>query len=294
MADSRVSSNVPPAPSQAQTDRLLETINEQLAEGNFDRTDAKLLQQMVSALADSRGMTRLGLVEAFGIIGEAAAPFLMDGLANHPNPVVRRSCGKALAKISYPGAIPILMDALLSDEDTVVRSSAAGALAKMGAPAVQALLDTLTADVSETAKGHAAWALAFMGESAREPLMAAIASDSVDVRCAVVSALGNIAQGQQGDRALAKVLLALRDREAAVRVEAAAVLGQVGSPLGVSALIERLNDPSESVRRAAVLALGKIGDRSALEALQGKLTDERESVRQVAAIAIAQIEPHSS
>ena len=86
-------------------------------------------------------------------------PFLLEAIANHPNPVVRRSCGKGLAKIGDPQEVPVLVRTLLYDEDTVARSSAARALAKMGPQAAEALLKVLAGEYPEAAKGHAAWAI---------------------------------------------------------------------------------------------------------------------------------------
>ncbi len=91
------------------TEQFLELINERLAQNNFDSEDSELLRKMVESLADKRGLIRLGFVEAFGKIDKPATPFLLQSLANHVNPVVRRSSGKALAKIQDPLAIPTLI-----------------------------------------------------------------------------------------------------------------------------------------------------------------------------------------
>ncbi|NEO33636.1 MAG: HEAT repeat domain-containing protein [Symploca sp. SIO3C6] len=97
---------------QAETDRLLAQINQQLLAGNFESNDSQQLQRLVAALADQRGIVRFGFVEAFGKIGKPMVPFLLESLANDPNPVVRRSCGKALAKIADSQAIPVLIETL--------------------------------------------------------------------------------------------------------------------------------------------------------------------------------------
>lgn len=276
------------APAPAQTDELLESVNIQLAAGTFDPADTQLLATMVESLADGRGMVRLGFVEAFGKIGQPAAPYLQDALANHPNPVVRRSCGKALAKISYPQAVPTLINALLNDADTVVRSSAAGALAKMGPSAVPALLEVIASDSPETAKGHAAWALAFIGSAAAEKLYEAMNCESADVRCAAAGAIANIAQEQRDEHSTGIIISALSDAAPAVRAEAAAALGQLAHQPAVPQLIERIGDSAAEVRKAAALALAKIGDPAATEPLQAKLAgDPDDGVRQVAGVAIS-------
>ena len=284
-----------------QTDRLLAQIDAQLATGTFDSSDSQLLQRLVAALADDRGMVRFGFVEAFGKIGKPMVPFLLAGL-KHPNPVVRRSAGKGLAKIGDPQAIGTLIEALLYDDDTVARSSAAGALAKMGASAVTALLEVLAGDYPETAKGHAAWAISFIGPSAREELYRARDSDSADVRTAVVSAIGNIVQAETDDcaartlrdRALKLLLAALTDSSEQVRAEAATTLGSVGHQPAVTQLINLLADDSSEVRKAAALALGKIGDVAAIAPLQAQIRTGLQSESQVFAVAIAQIDRKNS
>ncbi len=270
-------------------DSLLAQIDAQLATGTFDSSDSQLLQRLVAALADERGMVRFGFVEAFGKIGKPMVPFLLAGL-KHPNPVVRRSAGKGLAKIGDPQAIPSLIQTLLYDADTVARSSAAGALAKMGPEAVRALLDVLAGDYPETAKGHASWAIAFIGPSARDSLYGAIDSDSADVRTAVVGAIANIVQAETDERALKILLAALTDSSEQVRAEAATALGSVGHRPAVTQLINLLTDDSSEVRKAAALALGKIGDVAAIVPLQAKIGTSVQSESQVFAVAIAQIE----
>lgn len=288
---SQTQQTAPTAPPPEESDRLLAEANELLASGTFDPNDKQRLRQMVAALADGRGMTRFGFVEAFGKIGQAAAPYLMEGLANNPNPTVRRSCGKALAKISYPPAIPTLINALLHDEDTVARSSAAGALAKMGEARVPALLEVIAGSYEQAAKGHAAWALGFMAEEIAPQLYEAMGSESPDVRTAVAGALAKIASEEQGgDRAIAILISALEDPAASVRIEAAATLGHIRHQGAFKQLISRLDDRDLEARRAAILALGKIGDPKALEPLRAKLADEFEQIRAVAKLAISQIE----
>lgn len=175
------------------TDQLLESLQNM----PLPPSDV-VIDNMVRHLGDSRGLARLGLVDMFGRIGSPAVPSLLAYLQHSPNPVIRRSCGKALAKIGDSAATPILLDTLVHDEDTVTRSSAAGALAKMGAAALLPLLDLLAdPNVGMTPKGHAAWALAFMQDDKEVAtmLLEQLRNDNVDVRIAVVNALGTVALG---------------------------------------------------------------------------------------------------
>jgi bilin biosynthesis protein len=277
--------------SQAETDALLEAVSEQLDLDRFDPTNHQLLKQMVESLGDTRGLIRLSFAEALGDIGEPATPFLIEALSHHPNPVVRRAAGKTLTLIADPKAVPTLVHALLHDDDTVVKGSVVGALARTGAAAVPALLAILaSSDYPESAKGHAAWALSFIGAEAAEYLYAAMDSDSVDVRCAVVGAIGSAAQENADERAYSLLMAALHDPEAVVRTEAASAFGKLNYAAAVPALIAATQDSDGEVRKAAVSSLGKLGDPAAIEPLQAALTDELDVVRRLAKIAIGQIE----
>ncbi|TAD93139.1 MAG: HEAT repeat domain-containing protein, partial [Oscillatoriales cyanobacterium] len=162
--------------AHAKADAFLREVTEQIDLDTFNPDDSEVLKQLVECMGDTRGMTRLRFAETLAEIGEAATPFLLDGLANHPNPVVRRAAAKTLTLIADPNAVPHLIHALLNDLDTVVKGSSIGALARIGEPSVQALLDILgTKDLPESTIGHAAWALAFIGAGAKEYLYQAIA-----------------------------------------------------------------------------------------------------------------------
>ena len=279
---------------QSENDALIQHVIEQITLGTFEPTD-QVLKQLVEGLGDPRGLMRLRFAETLGEIGEPATPFLVEALANHSDVTVRRAAAKTLTIVSDPIAVPDLLHAFLNDADTVVRSSSAGALARTGAPAVPALLDILAStDQPEDIKGHAAWALAFIGSEASDYLYTALNSASLDVRCAVIGALGHVAQEQSDEKSCNLLVSALTDPEALIRTEAAAALGQVNYPAAVSPLILAVQDSDLDVRKAAINSLGKIGDRSALAPLQTLLNDPQEVVRVLAKLAIAQIERQSS
>lgn len=279
---------------QAENDALLQSVDEQITLDTLDTEDQPLLERLVEGLGDPRGMVRLRFAETLGEIGEAATPFLVRALANHANVVVRRAAAKTLTIIADPAAIPTLLHSFINDEDTVVKGSSAGALARTGEAAVPALLDILAStEYAEETKGHAAWALAFIGSEAADYLYEALNAASLDVRCAVIGALGHVAQEQSDEKSCNLLVAALTDSEALIRTEAAAALGQVNYPPAVPHLILAIRDPDLDVRKAAINSLGKIGDRSALEPLQALLNDEQEVVRVLTKLAIAQIERQS-
>lgn len=289
------SANAPIQLSQAETDALLQTVKEQVAQGTFDSNDQQLLKQMVESLGDTRGMVRLNFAQTLGEIGKPATPFLLEALVNHPNPVVRRACAKTLTLIADPSAIPTLVYALLNDPDTVVQGSSVGALASNGEAAVPALLEILRSpENSASVIGHAAWALAFIGTEAKEYLYKEIASDSADVRAAVVGAIAKVVQENPEEGGFNILVNALTDSAEIVRCEAAAVLGNLTYRPAIPNLIELLHHADWESRKSAALALMKIGDRTALEPLKTALAEEPEiAVQKVIELAISQIEKKS-
>ncbi|MEH1820960.1 MAG: HEAT repeat domain-containing protein [Nostoc sp.] len=278
--------------SHVETDALFAVVSEQLSLNTFNSDDQELLKRMVESMGDSRGMVRLSFAEALGKIGKPATPLLMEAVASHPNPVVRRASAKTLTLIADPIAVPTLVNALLNDEDTVVKTSAVGGLAKIGEAAVPALLKILAStEYPESAKGHAVWALGFIGADAKEYLYQEINSDSDEVRAAVVGAIAKIAQESNEEGAFNILVNALTDASEIVRCEAAAALGSLTYQPAIPHLVELLHHTDWETRKAAALALMKIGDRTSLEPLQAALTNEGEAaVQAVIKLAISQIE----
>lgn len=290
--------NVPVMPTnieqiQADNDALIQQVDDQITLGTFEATST-LLQQLVEGLGDPRGLMRLRFAETLGEIGEPATPFLLEALANHGDVVVRRAAAKTLTILADPTAVPTLLHSFLHDEDTVVRGSSAGALARTGEAAVPSLLEILASpNQPEDIKGHAAWALAFIGSDAADYLYKALNAASLDVRCAVIGALGHVAQEQSDEKSCNLLVSALTDPEPLIRTEAAAALGQVNYPPALPHLILASQDADLDVRKAAINSLGKMGDRTALEALQTLLNDPQEVIRVLAKLAIAQIDRQS-
>ncbi|MEL6382784.1 MAG: HEAT repeat domain-containing protein [Cyanobacteria bacterium J06626_18] len=276
---------------QASNDAFVAEVNEQITLGTFDSGDREAMVKLVEGLGDTRGMVRLRFAETLGDIGEPATPFLVHALEHHENVVVRRAAAKTLTLIADPMAVPALVESFLNDEDTVVRGSSAGALARTGAAAAPSLLDILASpDQPQDIKGHAAWALAFMGAEAEVYLYKAANSKSLDVRCAVVGAMGHVAQEKSDEKSCDFLVSALTDPEPLIRTEAAAALGQINYPKAVPHLILALQDTDLDVRKAAINSLGKLGAMQALDALNTLLTDESSVIQTLAKVAINQIE----
>lgn len=282
------------------TDILLAEVNDRITLETFDSEDAETLVQLVEILGDARGLTRLRCAEILGDIGEPATPYLLDALAHHHNVVVRRAAAKTLTLIADPIAVPNLLHAFLNDEDTVVQGSAVGAMARIGEPAARSLLTVLAdSQVSESTKGHAAWALAFMGAAAKEYLATALKSDAVDVRCAVIGAMGKVAQEEPTPELFEMLVRALTDDDVNVRCEAAAVFGNLAYQPAIANLIELLHHQDLDSRKAAALALMKIGvnaptqssTQAVITALEtAAMTEQEAVVKPIIQLALSQIQ----
>lgn len=283
--------------SHEETDDLLAKVNRQLGEGTFNYQDQQLIWQMVECLGDTRGLVRLGFAEALGVVGKPAVDTLIEALLHHTNEVVRRAAGKTLTLIEDPKAVPHLIHALLNDNDTVVQASAIGALARTGAASVAPLLEVLaSADATESNKGHAAWALAFIGAQGRDQLYAAYASDSPEVRAAVVGAIAKLAEENRNDtQALELLVKSLNDTAENVRSEAAAVLGNLKYSAAIPNLVQLLAHSVAETRKSAALSLMKIGDRHAISALQAAAAQETEAgVQKVFDLAISLLQKQTA
>ncbi len=281
----------PPDPKEI--DALLERGCALIKEDQFDLSDRELMGQMVEALGDTRGMTRLQFAEILGkVIGKPAVPQLMDALANHENPVVRRASAKTLTLIRDPRAIPTLVNAFLHDEDTVVKSSSISALADTGKPSVPVLLEILSdSNQPDSIKGHAAWALGVIGSDAADELFKAADSDLDDVRQAAVGAIAGIAREKQDERAITTLVAALDDSNTEVRLEAASALGEVRSAVARPKLIEHLADGDPDVRKGMALALMKVGDQDTVPVLKEVLEKEADpNIKRIIALAVSQLQ----
>ncbi|MEO1620267.1 MAG: HEAT repeat domain-containing protein [Cyanobacteria bacterium J06632_3] len=311
--------------AQSQVDQLLDQVNQQIEMLAFDNPAPGLLRQMVQSLTDPRRATRIRLIETLSQIGEVATPYLLEGVGQHSEAVVRRACCNALTNIGDATSIPGLITALLQDDDIGVKSAAAGALAKVGAPAFDAIREVLASEeASESCKGHAAWALASMGSEVSDQLYRTMSDPSPTVRTAVVGAIAQLAQKQLAQKQLSQKQLghkdpnqkqlaapsasvasgatskvsgtltmlteALSDQSPEVRIEAAANLARLNCQKAYQPLIACLKDTDSSVRKAAVLALAKLGRVEAIEAISPLTQDLDSDVRRVADLAIAQLD----
>ncbi len=163
-----------------------------------------------------------------------------------------------------------------------VRLESQRILAGMGASAVPMLVERLKAGGYEVGRLHTIWALdAIGGAEARHAIDAVFSDPAAQVRLQAARSAGI-----RRDRdALPDLLRLLRDRDAAVRREAAIAIGELGDVKAASALFAALDEPDRfaawSVRQAirrleawdkSALVEALLDDRRTESALE--LTDE--------------------
>ncbi len=277
--------------SAEDNDMLLAAVSAQLAAGVFPDQDGTILARLVEGLGDQRGLVRFGFAERLAAIGLPAAPFLRHALRDHENVAVRRAAAKTFTLIKDPKSMATLGEALTEDPDPVVQGSAAGALAELGGGAVPLLLAILE-DPQYTAfcKGLAAWALASIGARGAEQLRPAMESPLVDVRCAVVGALGDQIQNSDDQEALTLLHQALKDPSEEVQAEAVTAFGKLQHPRFIPVLAASLESPSLEVRKNGALALMKCRKGAGLPPLERAQQREGDGpLAAVLALAITQL-----
>ncbi len=202
---------------------------------------------------------------AVAALGPGSVPALVRHLADR-HEHVRAVAAAALGHLHARDALGKLVP-LAGDPSAEVRAAAAEALGNLGA--------TAAAPAARRRRVHfvpAGWR-AWLAEW-RRPAPEAVVINPVAV---VVATLRR----------------ALEDSAPAVRIRAAAALGQLGPAAAdaAPALIAALRDDDETVRCGAATALGQVGvgDGTAVEALAALLTDPSPPVKVAAAAALSEL-----
>jgi len=187
--------------------------------------------------------------------------------------------------------------ALLNDSDRMVRARALDAVRQCAEtdqlamlPRLSALLDAGREDRAENrvAIARLCGSLKSAGADALTALQGAAGNDpDAKVRSAALAAIAQIAEPQAAVGPLTK---GLADKEAAVRLVAAARLRQLGSTAAPAAkeLAAVLADSSNDVAEAAAEALIRIGS-VAVEPVAGQLSSKSATARKLALVCLARI-----
>jgi len=112
--------------------------------------DESIIPRLMSIVGEEDVAYRRTAVKALGYIGVDAVPTLVDSLLNSDNPIIRASCAKALAQVSFnhsevefPEEGLLGLQTALQDTDPVVNLSSVMCLGQIGLPALDILLETL-------------------------------------------------------------------------------------------------------------------------------------------------------
>jgi HEAT repeat protein len=177
----------------------------------------------------------------------------------------RANAAVSLGRVGDPRAVEPLCEAL-KDEYVVVRIKAVEALVKIGDPrAVYPLLKAIP-EMNKEGKEMIFGAIASIGEPAVNPLIVALKDEDFGVRMDAGIALGMI-----GEPAVEPLIGVLRGEDSE------------GSEDGY-----QVQEP-EFIRWTAAYTLGKIGDPRAVDSLIEALKDEDSGVRRTAARSLGEI-----
>jgi HEAT repeat protein len=231
---------------------------------------ARVIDVMVPVLGDVIKECRDGAVQDLVSQGVAGVDRLIAALRDE-RWRVREGAARALGLIGDKRAVDGLI-AALRDRDGAVRTVAAEALGRLGDPKAIKGLMSLFKDSSKLVRASATIALTQIGEATVDPLIEGTKDENFQVRLHSVQALGGITSDYptgrswlRDARAVPYLIWLLKDKDRAVREDAAIALGMIGHPDAVPALVGALQDGQVKVR--AIMALGMIGDTRAVEPL---------------------------
>lgn len=231
-------------------------------------------QILIEQLHDPDNKTRSRAALSLGDLSDAsAAGVLVQAIAAESDFAVREDMTWALVRMADAALDPLI--ALLYDERSAARHQAAHVLGKMrDARAVNALIGVLY-DADATVSRKAVFSLGQIGDArAISALVLLLGGDHLETQAVVSDALEAF-----GAAALPALIGALVDDRAAVREQAADVLGLIGDKAAIPALVAVLNDVEWQVRFAAVTALGHVAGRRVGEYLASVQNDPDNRVR---------------
>jgi HEAT repeat protein len=245
-------------------------------------------------------------IQVLGAIGPPAAEAIPDVLRlvaardysdSNAMSAALRAFGEALVPFA-PRLVKVLHDSQRGAEHPWI-IEVVGSLARFRPPLVGELREALRR-ASGPSRNHsgkvrlaAIEALGDLKGAAAEAvpeLLPLVNDPDVDVRRAVVEALGEIGEAQ----AVQGLCSGLRDADDAVRATSAEGLGRLGEPAAVAAadLVRLLGDRTARVRREAATALGRLGANTpeVLAGLQKAAEDADKGVRGQAAQALRKLQ----
>ena len=245
--------------------------------------DHRSVPYLIEVTKDNESHVRHAAIEALGGMEDPMAiPAFIDALRDDKIGI-RYEAATALGKFDDPRAA-VAVDPLiheLGSKNVNIQASATYALVQIGKPSVEPLIKALK-DNDKTIRREAALALGKIGDDRGiDPLIELLNANEDGVAWAAALALGNF-----NDPKAAKALTnALRFKNGYLRSRLPEPLIKIGS-FAVDYLIIALNDKDAEVRAQAAFVLGYVKDSRVVEPLIASLKDENSGVRKNAAIAL--------
>ena len=238
--------------------------------------DPRAVGPLLEVLHDEDRAVRDAATGALRKIGLSAVPALIVALQD-PNGNVQEIAVAVLKDLPDPRVVDPLIGCL-ANRNWIVRMHAAKGLGLAGDPRAIAHLVSLLTDEVKAVRADATDALVRIGRPALDGLLAALRHDAWILRLHACEALGKIG-AEEAVEPLCRAML--KDRDTAVRQDAAKALGGTRSPMALDALTAALTDLD--VRPFAVEALGRLNDLRAVETLIDVVTGKSRpaNVRQV-------------
>jgi HEAT repeat protein len=216
----------------------------------------------------------------------------------------RRDAVTRLSAMHQPAASRALLPAL-HDSVAIIRATAAAGILSLPSGESAGYLIPMLADKDEFVRREVAFALGKThSQSAAQPLIERLKSDKKgSVRGAAAVALGEL-KDASATLGLAEILSpgagttssssrkSKKEKDLFLLRAAARSLGQIGSSVGLPALVAALEDEKtpDDVRREAAHSLGLIGDAAAIPALRSVQTARDPYLAEAAHQAIRRIE----
>jgi HEAT repeat protein len=241
---------------------------------------------LIKTLSSRNWRARAQAARVLGYLKPESAIAALIPLLNDPAAPARYYAGQTLSKMGQVAINP-LIDALRKDSHALNRYGVARALATIGTPSVEPLCKLLT-DSDESLRVLATIVLGDIRDTqAIDPLVMALDDIRFSVRSSAASALA-----QMGEAALNPVLESLKNKNSSrCRAAAALTLRNLALHEAMPALILALSDKEDAVRANAAEALSAIGDKTAISYLeQLTKTDKADTVRAAAQAAINKIQ----
>jgi HEAT repeat protein len=246
-------------------------------------TSTSLMLPLTTALSDKDPLVRYYAAEALTAIGTPAIPGLLTNLKS-TREGDRSRAARLLSRIGKPAVKPLV--ALVEEKGTSpdTKVAALHALGLIGDElAVQVMVACLR-DEQAIVRAQAAESLGRFS-SAVEQIIQMSKASTATTREAAIEALGRMPQPQALDR----LLEAITDSNAGVRLAAVRALGETGgSPRSTQTLIRLLREENSTLRGQAAASLAKIG-AAAVPELIAISRDEHPSTRSLAIEALGEI-----